>query len=70
MLKRGVHQAFDFGEGSERGTVAMFVAMSTERADGNHGSSWLGEGVSRGRGTSQFLSFFVRPGQSASCHQV
>ena len=49
VVRSGVHQALDFGEGRDRGAVFSITAVSVERAEENHWSSWLGEGVS-GRG--------------------
>ena len=69
VVKCGVHQALTFGEGRERGAVASIVFMRAERAEENHWSSRLGEGVSGGGGTSQFLSLSVRHGQSACCQR-
>jgi len=69
VVRSGVHQALDFGEGRERGAVASIAVVSAERAEENHWSSWLGEYVSGGGGTSQFLSRSERPCQSASCQR-
>jgi len=69
VVRSGVHQVLDFGEGRERGAVALIVVVSVARAKENHWSSWLGEGASQGGGTSQSLSLLVRPGQSASCQR-
>jgi len=68
-VKSGVHQALDLGEGRDRGAVFSITAVSVERAEENHGSSWLGEGLSGEGGTSQFLSLSVMPGQSACCQR-
>jgi len=68
VVRSGVHQALDFGEGRERGAVASIVVVSAERGEENHLSSWFGEGVSGGGGMIQFSSLSVKPGQSASCH--
>ena len=65
----GVNQALVFGEGREQGRVAAIVAVSAERAEEDHWSSGLGEGVSGGGGISQLLSLSVRAGQSASCQR-
>ena len=69
VVRSGVHQAFDFGEGRELGVSFSIVVVSGERAEENNWSSWLGEGVSGGGGTGQFLSLSVSPGQSASCQR-
>jgi len=69
VVRSKVHQALDLGEGREQGAVASIFAMSAERAQENHWSSWLGEGVSGGGGTSHSLSLSVRLGQSASCQR-
>ena len=69
VVRSGVHQAFDFGEGREQGVLASIVVVSAERADENHWWSWLGEGVSWGEEIRQFLSMSVSPGQSASCQR-
>ena len=66
VVRSEVHQAFDFGEGRERGISLSIVVVSTERAEESHWSSWLGEVVSGGAGTCQFLSLSVSPGQAAS----
>ena len=67
MVRSGVQRGWDFGEGGERGVIASIVVVRAERAEENHWSSWLGEGVSGRRGISQFLSLSVRPGHSAFC---
>ena len=67
VVRSGVHQALDFGDGGDRGAVLSITAGSVEMAEGNHWSSWLGEGVSVGEAMSQFFSLSVRPGQSPSC---
>jgi len=54
VVRSGVHQALDFGEGCERGAVALIVVVRAERAEENHWSSWLGEGVSGGKGLASF----------------
>jgi len=46
--------------------VFSIAAVSVERAEEHHWSSWLGEGLSGGGGTSQFLSLSLRSSQSAS----
>ena len=69
VVRRGVHQLFDLGDGRERGAVVSTTVVSAKRAEENHWSSWLGEGVSGGGGMSQFCSLSVRFGQSASCHR-
>jgi len=66
VVRSGVHQAFDFGEGRQRGVSISIVVVSAERAEENNWSSWLGEGVSGGGETSQFLSLSMSSGQSAS----
>jgi len=66
VVRRGVHQLFDLGEGRDRGAVVSITAVSAERAEENHWSSWLGEGVG---GMSQFFSLSVRSGESASCQR-
>ena len=50
--RRGVHQGLDLGAGQEQGVEASIICLSTERADGNHWSSWLGEGALAGGGTT------------------
>jgi len=52
VVKNGVHQLFNLGDGRARGPVASTTAVSVERAEVNHWSSWLGEGVSGGGGMS------------------
>ena len=52
----------DLGDGRDRGAVLSITAVSEERAEANHRSSWLGEGVSGGGGIGQFFSLSVRPG--------
>ena len=49
--------------------MVLITPVSVHRAEENDSSSWVGEGLSRGGGTSQFFSLFVRPGQSASCER-
>jgi len=67
VVRSGLHQTLDLGEGREQGAVASIVAVGAERAVENHVSSWLGEGVLGGGGISQFMSLSLRLGQSASC---
>jgi len=67
VVRRGVHQGLDFWEGRERGAVASIIVVRAVRAEENHWSSWLGEGVSGGGGICHALSLLVRFGQSASC---
>jgi len=45
VVRSGVHQALDFEEGCEQGAVTSTVAVSAERAEENHWSSWMGEGL-------------------------
>jgi len=68
-VRRGVHHALDLGEGRERGVLFSITAVSAERAEENHWSSWLGDGAPGGGGICQFFSLSVSPGQSASCHR-
>jgi len=67
VLRRGVHQGWDLWEGREWGAVASIVAVRVERAEENHWSSWVGEGVSGRGGICHLLSLLVRFDQSASC---
>jgi len=53
-VRRGVHQGLDFGEGRDRGVSSSIAVVRAERAEENHWSSWLGEGVSQG---GRFASF-------------
>jgi len=69
VVRSGVHQALDLGDGRDRGEVFSITAVSVERAEENHWSNWLGEGVSGGGGMALFFSLSVRPGQSASCQR-
>ena len=69
VVRSAVHQAFDLGDGLNRGAVVLTTAVSMERAEENHWASWLEEGVLGGGETSQFCSLSVRPGQSASCQR-
>ena len=55
VVSSGVHQALDLGDGRDRGAVVPIVAVSAARAEENHWSSWLGEGVSWGGGMSQLF---------------
>jgi len=48
VVRRGVHQLFDLGDGRERGAVVSITVVSAERAEENNWSSWLGDGVSGG----------------------
>jgi len=66
-VRSGVHQGLDLREGRKRGAVASIVVVRAVRADENHWSSWLGEGVPGAGGICQSLSLLVRAGQSASC---
>ena len=63
VVRSGVHEALDCGDGRERGEVASIAAVSVERGEENHRSSWLGEGVSGGGGTIHFFTLFMRLGQ-------
>ena len=67
VVRRGVYQLFDIGDGRERGAVVPIAVVRAGRAEGNHWSSCLGEGEEGGGGMSQFCSLSVKPGQSASC---
>ena len=69
VVRSGVHQALDIGEGRELGAVASIVVVSPGRAKANHVSSWLGEGASGGRRTSQSLSRSVRLDHLPSCQR-
>jgi len=44
VVRSGVHQALDSGEGREWGAVALMVLVRVERAKENHLSRCLGEG--------------------------
>ena len=48
VVRSGVHQPLDLGEGRDRGAVFSITAVSVERAKENHWSSWLGAGVKGG----------------------
>jgi len=50
VVRRGVHQRFDLGDGRERGAVVSIAAVSAERAEENHRSSCLGRGFRGGEG--------------------
>jgi len=39
VVRRGVYQALDHGEGRERGVLSSIVVVSAERAEENHWSS-------------------------------
>ena len=52
VVRSGVHQAFDFGEGRKAVVFSAIVAVSAEGAEENYSSSWLGDGLSEGGGTS------------------
>ena len=69
VVRSGVHQAFNLGNTRERGAVASIAVVSVQRAEENHGASWLREGGEGGGGTRQPLSPSVRPGQLASCQR-
>lgn len=47
-------QGFGPGEGQERGAKASIMVVREERAEENHGSSSVGEGVVSAGGTCQF----------------
>ena len=66
-MRRRVHHGLDLEEGRERGAVASIIVVRALRAEEKHWSSWLGEGVSRGGGTSQSSRLLERFGPSASC---
>ena len=46
VVRRGVHQSFDLGEGLERGVWVSMVEMRVQRAEEYQWSSCLGEGLS------------------------
>jgi len=69
VVRRGLYQLYDFGGGRHRGAVVSNGVVRGERAEENHSSSCLGEGVSGGGGICEFLSLSVKPGQSASCER-
>ena len=50
VVRRGVHQGLDLGEGWERGVCFSIVEVRVERAEENQGASCLGEGLSGGEG--------------------
>ena len=50
VVRSGVHQALDLGDGHDRGADVSIAAVSVERAAENHGSNWLGEGDAKGVG--------------------
>ena len=52
VVRSGVHRALDLGDGGDRGAVVSITAVSVERAEENHWSSWLGAGVLGGGGMS------------------
>jgi len=56
VVRSGVHQALDLGDGRDRGAVVFIVVVSAARAEEHHWLSWLGDGVSGAGGTSQLLS--------------
>jgi len=64
VVRRGVHQPFDLGDGRERGVVVSITVGSAERAEENQWSSWLGEG---GGAMRQFFNLSIGLSQSASC---
>jgi len=68
-VRRGVHQALDLGEGREQGVLSLIAVVTAERAEENYWSSWVGEGISGGGGSNQFLSRSESLGQSASCQR-
>jgi len=57
VVRSGVHQALDRGDGRERCVVASIAALSVERAEGNHWSSWFGKRVSGGEGRANPLVY-------------
>ena len=50
VVKRGVHQALDLGEGGEPGMEPLIIVLNVVREDEKHWSGWLGEGVFGGGG--------------------
>ena len=66
VVRSGIHQALDLGDGRDQGAVVSIVVVSAARAEENQWLSWLGDGVLGGGGTSQPLRLCVKPGQSAS----
>ena len=56
VVKSGVHQALDFGDGRECGAVVAIAVVSMVRAEENRWSSWLGEAGEGGGGISQCFS--------------
>jgi len=61
VVRSGVYQALDLGDGRDRGAVFSITAVSVERAEENHWLSWLGEGVEGEGGRGGQASFQVCP---------
>ena len=67
-VRAGVHQGFDFGEGSEVGVWRRIVAVRVSRKGENQASSWSREGESGAGGMWRPLMGSSRHSQSASSH--
>ena len=60
VVRRGVHQGFDLGEGREVGVWRRTVAVRVSREWANHVSNWSGEGERGGGGMRRCLMRFSR----------
>jgi len=69
VVRTRVHQPFALMDGRDRSVVVSIAALTTERSEENHWSSWLGNGGRGGGGGGmiQFSSLSVMASQSASC---
>ena len=65
-VRRGVHQGLEGGEGLEVGVSDLTQAMRTLREEENQGSSWGGEGLVGGGGTTNELGGASRESPSVS----
>jgi len=62
VVRRGVHQLFDFVDGRDRGAVVSITLVRAGRAEENHWSNCLREGVSGAGGMSHPFILSVKPG--------
>ena len=68
VVREGVHQGFDLGEGREVGVWRRIAAVRVSREWENHVSSWSEEGESGAGGMRRALMGSSRFSQSALSH--
>ena len=68
VVREGVHQGFDLGEGRETWVWRRINAVRASREWANHGSSWSGDREVGAGGMWRFLTGVSRLSQSALSH--